>query len=302
MRTLIGIISYLPNTDVRTKRFEASRFQIDYLHKLLPNEHIIVVAQAYDESEYVNADYIEYIKFDKGIGAGKARNIILEKFYNSDYDTLFLCDDDTVFYEYYNYERFIYEFCENQNKFNGLDAISALEPEYHPYKKLNYEDKANLTHYKFEPRELNSGSATSLIRNIKKLYGKEIYYPNTDASKGEGREDIEFLCEWLKSGFTWYTMQTWIRKSLCFDKSSIFGSDTKARDKLLMHDLDIVCEKYKEDGLQRQVNGKITWKAFNDRYNKSEKVLYIERESAIEFDEKTTPKVKPSNTKKLFDL
>ena len=299
MSVIIGIISYLPNTEVRTKRIEASHFQIDYLHKLLPNTNIMCVAQAYNESDYV--DGVLYYKFDKPIGAGAARNVILKEFYNSDYDILLLCDDDTIFYEYYHYERFIHEFCKNLAKFKGINAVSALEPEYHPYKKLNYEDQANLTHYKFEPRELNSGSATSLIKNIKKYYGKEIYYPNTDANKGEGREDIEFLLEWLKEGLNWYTMQTWVRKSLCFDKSSIFGTDTKARDKLLMHDLDVVCDKYKEDGLQRQVNGKITWSAFNDRYNKSEKVLYIEREKPIEYDENTTPKQK-FTSKKLFDI
>lgn len=300
MNCLIGIISYLPNNEVRTKRLEASRFQIEFMHNLLPNTQIMVVAQAYDESEYIDEDYIEYIKYDKGIGAGQARNVILKKFYNSNYDILFLCDDDTIWWDRYGANAFLIDFFEDLTKFQYIDAVSAVEPEYHPYKKLNYQDKGNLTHYKFEPRELNSGSATSLIKNIKKLYGKEIYYPDTDANKGEGREDIEFLLEWLKQGLTWYTMQTWIRKSLCFDKSSIFGTDTKARDKLLMHDLDVVCDKYKEDGLQRQVNGKITWSAFNERYNKSEKLLYIPRKVCLDkYNDDEIP-IKKSLTKSLF--
>ena len=299
MSVLIGQISYLPKSDVRTKRLEASRFQIEWLHNLLPNEKIIVVAQGYDESECnMNVSYLQY---KNGIGAGNARNVILKQFYKSDYDWLFLCDDDTTAYDYYSYEKFVNDIVNNPDKFEGIDAVSAVEPEYHPYKKLNFEDKANLSHYKFEPRELNSGSATSIIRNIKKYYGKELYYSNTDANKGEGREDIEFLLEWLLNGFTWYTMDTWIRKSLCFDKSSIFGVDTKARDALLMHDLDVVCDKYKDKGLQRNINGRITWGAFNDRYNKSQKVLYIPREEPIEFDEKTTPKQKHTS-KTLFDF
>jgi hypothetical protein len=300
MSVMIGQISYLPNTEVRAKRLEASRFQIEFMRKLLPNERITVVAQAYDDSECVFDD-VEYIRFENGIGAGIARNRILEIFYKSDYDWLLLLDDDTVFYEYYNYERFIHEILYNPEKFSEIDAVSAVEPEYHPYKKLNFEDRANLTHYKFEPRELNSGSATSIIRNIKKYYNKDWYYPQTDASKGQGREDIEALLEWLKMGLNWYTMDTWIRKSLCFDKSSIFGTDTKARDKLLMHDLDVVCGKYSDCGLQRNINGKITWGAFNERYNRSKKVLYIERDIPIEYDEKTTPKQK-TNSKKLFDI
>lgn len=298
MSIMIGQVSYLPNNELRTKRLEAARFQIEWLHKLLPQVKIVSVAQAYNEGDYV--DGVFYHEYENGIGAGQARNVILKEFYDSDYDWLLLCDDDTVLYPYYSADEFIKDVAFNPKKFYQVDAISALEPEYYPYKKLNYEDKYNLDYYKFEPRVLNSGSATSIIINIKKYYGKEIYYPNIDANKGEGREDIEFLIAWLKAGFTWYTMQTMIRKSLCFDKSSIFGADTKARDKILMHDLDVICERYAQDGITRDVNGKITWKNFNNRFNHSQKILYIKRETPIEYDENTTPKIKEDKNYKLF--
>lgn len=297
---MIGQISYLPNNELRTKRFEAARTQIEWLHKVLPNVKITSVLQNYMDAErdLIKSDNI--IGFSNPIGAGKARNLILEKFYNSDYDWLFLCDDDTILDDKYHYENFIEELSNNEKKFSGIDAVSAIEPEYHPYKKLNYEDKGNLTHFKFEPRELNSGSATSFIRNIKKFYGKEIYFPNIDANKGEGREDMEMLFSWLKAGLTWYNMDTMIRKSLCFDKSSIFGADTKERDKILMKCLDSICERYAEDGISRGINGQITWKNFNERYNKSQKVLYIKRDKPIEFEDNVIPKPKKSNIPDLF--
>lgn len=300
MSIMIGQISYLPNNELRTKRFEAARTQIEWLHKVLPNVKITSVLQNYMDAErdLIKSDNI--IGFSNPIGAGKARNLILEKFYNSDYDWLFLCDDDTILDDKYHYENFIEELSNNEKKFSGIDAVSAIEPEYHPYKKLNYEDKGNLTHFKFEPRELNSGSATSFIRNIKKFYGKEIYFPNIDANKGEGREDMEMLFSWLKAGLTWYNMDTMIRKSLCFDKSSIFGSDTKKRDKILMKCLDSICERYAEDGISRGINGQITWKNFNERYNKSQKVLYIKRDKPIEFEDNVIPKPKKSNIPDLF--
>lgn len=300
MSIIIGQISYLPNNELRTKRFEAARTQIEWLHKVLPNVKITSVLQNYTDAErdLIKSDNI--IGFSNPIGAGKARNLILEKFYNSDYDWLFLCDDDTILDDKYHYENFIEELSNNEKKFSGIDAVSAIEPEYHPYKKLNYEDKGNLTHFKFEPRELNSGSATSFIRNIKKFYGKEIYFPNIDANKGEGREDMEMLFSWLKAGLTWYNMDTMIRKSLCFDKSSIFGSDTKKRDKILMKCLDSICERYAEDGISRGINGQITWKNFNERYNKSQKVLYIKRDKPIEFEDNVIPKPKKSNVPDLF--
>lgn len=298
MSVLIGQVSYAPNNELRTKRLEAAHYQIEWLHKLLPNVDIISVAQAYNESDYV--DNVIYRKYPEPIGAGKARNIILEEFYHSDYDWLFLWDDDTVLLDRYGCFEFIHDVVEHPDKFKKIDAISALEPEYHPYKKLNFEDRANLTHYKFEPRELNSGSATSIIRNMKKYYGVELYYPNVDANKGEGREDIEFLIDWLRHGFNWYTMQTMIRKSLCFDKSSIFGADTKVRDKILMHDLDVICERYKDYGITRDVRGHITWKNFNGRYNKSEKVLYIERAKPLEGYAPDEIPVKKNSSKCLF--
>ena len=300
MSIIIGQISYLPNNELRTKRFEAARTQIEWLHKVLPNVKITSVLQNYADAERDLIKSDDIISFSKPIGAGKARNLILEKFYNSDYDWLFLCDDDTILDDKYHYENFIEELSNNEKKFSGIDAVSAIEPEYHPYKKFNYEDKGNLTHFKFEPRELNSGSATSFIRNIKKFYGKEIYFPNIDANKGEGREDMEMLFLWLKAGFTWYNMDTMIRKSLCFDKSSIFGSDTKKRDKILMKCLDSICERYAEDGISRGINGQITWKNFNERYNKSQKVLYIKRDKPIEFEDNVIPKPKKSNVPDLF--
>lgn len=300
MSIMIGQISYLPNNELRTKRFEAARTQIEWLHKVLPNVKILSVCQNYTQDEYDMLGSDMYLSYDTPIGAGKARNKILEKFYNSDYDWLFLCDDDTILDDKYHYENFIEELSNNEKKFSGIDAVSAIEPEYHPYKKLNYEDKGNLTHFKFEPRELNSGSATSFIRNIKKFYGKEIYFPNIDANKGEGREDMEMLFSWLKAGLTWYNMDTMIRKSLCFDKSSIFGADTKKRDKILMKCLDSICERYAEDGISRGINGQITWKNFNERYNKSQKVLYIKRDKPIEFEDNVIPKPKKSNVQDLF--
>ena len=300
MSIMIGQISYLPNNELRTKRFEAARTQIEWLHKVLPNVKITSVLQNYtqDECDMLGSDM--YLSYDTPIGAGRARNKILEKFYNSNYDWLLLCDDDTILDDKYHCENFIEELSNNEKKFSGIDAVSAIEPEYHPYKKLNYEDKGNLTHFKFEPRELNSGSATSFIRNIKKFYGKEIYFPNIDANKGEGREDMEMLFSWLKAGLTWYNMDTMIRKSLCFDKSSIFGADTKKRDKILMKCLDSICERYAEDGISRGINGQITWKNFNERYNKSQKVLYIKRDKPIEFEDNVIPKPKKSNVPDLF--
>jgi hypothetical protein len=68
-----------------------------------------------------------------------------------------------------------------------------------------------------------------------------------------------------------------------------------------MHDLDVLCDRYKDDGITHDVKGKITWKKFNERYNKSEDVVYIQRAIPIEYTEATTPKRKYTS-KKLFEI
>lgn len=300
MSITIGQISYLPDNELRSKRLEEARFQLDYLNKLLPNTPIHRVCQNYEFNEVDTKGNYIYTMFAQGIGPAKARNIILESFYRSDYDWLLLVDDDTVWYEYYKYEEFIRDVSNNEKKFEGVDAISAVEPEYHAYKKSNYQDRANLTHYKFIPRDLGSGSATTLIRNIKKFYNKEIYYPDIDPVSGNGLEDVEFHMAWLKEGFTWYTMQTWIRKSLCFNKSTIWDENSEERVAKLKTCLRNLCERHKEDGLYMTDRNTVSWKEFNNRYNRSFKTKYIQRNEPIEYTEKEMPKEKPSMTQLLF--
>lgn len=290
----------MPDNELRSKRYEAAQFQLNYLRKLLPNTKIIRVCQNYT-SETITNDCTNIIH-DNGIGPAMARNEILSIFYNSDYDWLLLVDDDTVWYEYYSYKDFIHEIVSNDEKFAEIDAISAVEPEYHAYKKLNYEDRNNLTHYKFIPRDLGSGSATTIFRNIKKYRHKELYYPDIDPATGHGLEDVEFHMAWLKAGLNWYTMQTWIRKSLCFDKSSIFSTNSDERTAVLKTCLKNLCERHRNDGLYMTEKNTVVWKEFNARYNRSQKTLYIERENKIEFDETTTPKEQKRISKKLFDI
>ena len=295
MSICIGVISYLPDDSKRTKRLQASRTQIEWLHKLFINEKIIVIAQNYNEEDYLDDPLVEYIKYDKGIGAGNARNVILKNFYNSDKDWLFICDDDTILDNKYSYQNFIYDIVNNTDKFDGIDAISAVEPEYTAYKKNNFEDKANLTHYKFTPRELNCGSATSIMRNIRKYYGKEVYYDNILANNQEGLEDVEFLLNWVLDGLTWYKMNTLIRKSLAFNQSTIWEDDRDERNNTLSKCLDKVCERFSKYGINRGINGQIIWKNFNERYNKSQKVLYIKRDKPIEFEDNVIPTNKNKN-------
>lgn len=300
MSLIAGIISYLPNdNDLRTKRLTASRKQLEWLHTVYGNDvKVLFIAQNYTDNEVPNAPNIEVKLFEKGLGCGGARNEVLKEFYKSDYDWLLLMDDDTIIDDKYRPNNFMREIAANPDKFK-IDAVNAVEPEYQPYKKLNYEDKANLTHYKFTRRPINSGSATLIMKNIKKYYNDELYFNNPDANIGEGTEDVEFRLDWVIRGYTWYTMETWVRKSLAFNHSTIWLRTPEENTQMLLADLSNICDRYKDYGLRKDLKNKIVWGDFNSRYNKSEHVMYVPREDTIEYDENVIPKEKHTS-KKLF--
>ena len=113
-------------------------------------------------------------------------------------------------------------------------------------------------------------------------------------------EDVEFHMAWLKAGLTWYTMQTWIRKSLCFDKSTIWEHNADERVAKLKECLKSLCDRHEADGLYMTARNSVAWKDFNNRYNRSEKVRYVERAKPIEFTESEIPKEKQNPTNTLF--
>lgn len=303
---MIGVVSYLPNDDiVRPRRIEAQKSQIPYLCGLWEGAKPVIVAQNYKEEDYAELGKlgsVEYLKYSQGIGPSNARNVLLEKFYASDEDWLLMCDDDSISYPYYQSAEFLKDVHENPKKFLGVDAFMAIEPNYHPFKQRVFEDKANLTHYKFTPRELNSGCMIGVMKNIYKHHEQKLFFdPELKPAEGKGREDIDFLMRWLKLGYSWYVMETWVKKTINFDFSSIFGSDIKSRDKVLRQCLEYMVDKYAKDGMSIDAKGHIVWKDFNARWNKSKPAVYIPRQTAIEFTEKEIPKYKPhTQSRKLF--
>lgn len=299
---LIGIVSYLPDDGkIRTKRLEGIRLQAEKIRSIYPDNEFVVIAQNYREDELITDLDITYKVYSEPLGAGRARNLLLEYFYESDYDFLMLCDDDTIWYPYYDIAGFFKHINSKPEDFYDAMAISLLEPEYHPYKKANYEDRRVLDSHRFIPRELNSGSALGFILNIRKHKGTILYFQNIDANNGEGREDIDFLIRWLLKGYTWYTLTTGIKKNLNMNTSSIFGDDVERRDKILQKDLDALCAQYKDYGLSRDSKGRITWKNFNNNYNNSKKIYYIDRLSPICYNKEEVPKYKSRTaSKKLF--
>lgn len=131
------------------------------------------------------------------------RNFLLERFYNSDYDWLFLLDDDRVFYEHYRYADWfddlatpaVIELCKQ-----GY-MISCILPMYEPYKKVNYEWPMRETHWFMGKDPIHGSLQSVFVPNIKKYQGKEIYFDKeTAAQLNEPPEDTMFQLDWIKAG------------------------------------------------------------------------------------------------------
>lgn len=278
---MIGIISWLPDDEIkRVNRKEYVQKQHEFLTNFLKinSKDIICVAQNYKkEDNYL--DY-NYIKIDEGIGPSKARNIILDKFYNSDYDYLLCLDDDIIFYDYYNIKDLIHEIDDNSNRFYKLDMITGVYPKYYPFKKNNQEDPNILTHYTFIPREINTPGSFTIIRNINKTYNKKIFYREMDLFKFEGREDMTFLVDWLKSGLNAYTCKQLILKDFGDGYSTLFSKD---KDKYKEEVLVCMNNFLKLHDIKRDLKGNIQWKDFNKVYNKSKAYETIIREHSLTF-------------------
>ena len=146
----IGVISYLPENDL--KRRQARNQQHEWLKSIFPNHEIVIVAQKYKVTDYIDDNKIKYISFEQGIGPSRARNIILKEFYDSQEDFLLLLDDDCILYDYYDGIELLKELDEQPAKFKGIDNIVCNNPRYLPFKKENYKDKNVLKYWKFVKR------------------------------------------------------------------------------------------------------------------------------------------------------
>lgn len=286
---LIGIISYLPDTEIRIKRYNTHKKQVAWLQELYPDCEIWVVAQNYREEEYL--DGVNYFTYSEGIGPSKARNVLLGLLYSSEENFMLLADDDSIIYPYYNMEEFMRLFAQDDNGcLDGVDWVVAVDPEVRPFKKSIFIDKSNLTHFKLSRKPMGLGTSLGFIRNIRKHYGQTIYY-NEDLNPcggGLGYEDIEFCIRWMLEKRTLYVADAWIKKSPMWNKSTIF-TDKGDRADNKKPSLKLVLEQYARFGITFKDNRLIS-KEFNNSFNQTEPRMYIPRPTPIELPEKLIPK------------
>jgi len=292
---MIGIISYLPNDDeLRNKRVGNCKKQIEWLHKVFPNECPVVVAQNYHEDDKVTECNVEYLMYEKGIGSHKARNTILEKFYNSSDEWLLLLDDDVVTYDYYEADKWVADVYYRKYDKYPLNIVLALQPETSPFKELNI--KNDVAHY----YTLTKSAATNcpnmmLFRHPDKEH--EVFFDDTIDLLAEDAvpDDNKFIVECIHKGMNVHRADFWIKKS--FDRlvSVIYSKDKdenwQQHANLGKNLANYIIKTYKVKNVAE----------FNKIYNKTLPIR-IEREEVYKVPENLLPKkkVEVNNTKRLF--
>ena len=207
---MVGIISYLPENERGLTRISLHREQLDWLEQLAPKVRdefqVYRVESAWGptaDKELQTTLPLTPIRVGKQ-APGANRNLLLKKLYESDYDWLFILDDDRVFYPHYRYQ----DWFDDLNTPAVLDLckrgyiVSCILPMYEPFKKANYDWPFHETHWNMCKDPIKGSLQSCFIPNVKKYHGVEVYFDNDSyAQIDELPEDTKFQLDWIKAGF-----------------------------------------------------------------------------------------------------
>lgn len=116
---VIGIVSYLPsdfNRQNRKNRFLSLLAQLNHYWPELP---IIIIAQNWGQENIIPPKYIEKIDvfyYDKPLGILKARQLLREKFLETNYEQLIMFDDDAIIATTDEYAQKFIQACDDHPK------------------------------------------------------------------------------------------------------------------------------------------------------------------------------------------
>ena len=184
----VGAISYLPDTEIREKRFKAIKQSLQDLRTVIPEDvQITVIAQNYKDIVGLPLKNTTFKHYEAGIGQCAARNILLEEFYASNDDFMLYTDDDTAFYDRYNAVQLFEALHTNPEWFTQVDCFTGIEGRFTPFtaenEKLGLEDK-----WVFKKMQFATSGEFRCIKNVRKYYGMDLFY---DSQLKYG-EDLHF--------------------------------------------------------------------------------------------------------------
>lgn len=207
---MIGIISYIPETEKGKMRIPLHLKQLRWLEelstKVRDSFEVYRVQSGWGDTaneQLTTTLDLKPIIVDKHTCA-QNRNFLLEKFYESDYDWLFLLDDDRMFFDHYRPADWFDDLSSTRVMLNLCKSgylVSCLLPMFEPYKKTNYAWELRETHWYFDKDLMHGSLQSCFIPNIKKYMNRTVFFDNeTEAQLNEPPEDTKFQLDWIKAG------------------------------------------------------------------------------------------------------
>lgn len=244
----VNIISYLGSPEVRDKRWEMQVKQLDWLLDIDFIESINVLAMEWTPEEIEKyKDVINIIEMDK-MPQGNARNFLLAKFYNSNYDWGLFLDNDAVLYDHMSGADYFQELCEvPQEALKDVDVIIPIDPRQEPFTADYLRNKDSVDNnliFKTFP-----GMKTSffIIKNFPKSGKEEQYFDESFTIL----EDYEKAIDLYYHGYAVYKSKNMVLKEYGTNISTLPYEENGGRKKVNDKWREVIYNKWKDAGLKR---------------------------------------------------
>jgi len=257
------ILSYFGNDEVREKRKEFHKRQLEWLFSQKPDMKVVIYAQGYKPEDFIKQDNIRYIVNEGALlPPGPARNMLLKDFYSSDNDYGLFMDNDSVLYEHYEGKDII-NFINDRGKefLRRVDCFYPLDPRKKPFRKYIEQNK-DMFEKNFVLNNVdNLKTSLFFLKNLRKHFDKDFHMKYNGIEELYFDEEFEVL-EDVDFGFCLvitrrrvYEAPSLILKEFAVNDSTLFKDD-KSRNKLNRMYKDKLYEKYKSWGLEYR-NGRL---------------------------------------------
>lgn len=207
MKICIGIVSYLPDNELRNLRLEHCKRLIEQCDEIF-NVPIIFIAQNYKDGVITSKNFIRY-DYNK-LGIVGARSKLREKFLESDFDMIILFDDDNeIVGTYEQGQQFLKDLESRKDQyaqqkrylFSGMCVSKALFSKLE-IPNLNAEEFEGYEDYAFAQMLMNIGHVPNLSIKTKLVFRhtfkNSTWSRNDNYSKQVHDDMMKRTMEWLK--------------------------------------------------------------------------------------------------------
>lgn len=200
---MVGCISHLPDSLTRCdERCAIHAQQLRWLEGLTAKFPFYQVEGCWEEkANTLCKTTLEVNHIQVGANPpGKNRNVLLDIFYDSDYDWLVCLDDDRRYYPMYNADSIFNDL--SSPAFTRLAKTGYLmlstDPMLAPFKKVNYAWEHHETHWYITKGNPNGFMQMCFIPNLVKYGYRPIYFNGeTTCTLNQAPEDVQFQLDWL---------------------------------------------------------------------------------------------------------